>query len=136
MQPQLPKFLCMSWEWFFFYMIYLSLSVICLPPFPRLNAYKKDTFSKKHLDNCVLKSWDRNLNFWYTFSYKLLYSDEPRTVFINGNKIFFSQLIFVVMLAWVTCIKNQHIHKSKKTSKTTTKKTHPKKQENPHFINS
>lgn len=24
----------------------------------------------------------------------------------------------------------------KKTSKTTTKKTHPKKQENPHFINS
>lgn len=115
MQPQLPKFLCMSWEWFFFYMIYLNLSVICLPPFPKLNAYKKVTFSKKHLYNCVLKSWDRKLNFWYTFSYKLIQMKQEPYLLMETR--FFFQLIFVVMSAWLTCTKNQHIHKSKKQAK-------------------
>ena len=41
MQPQLPEFLCMSWEWFFLHDI-LNLSVISLPPFPKLNTCKKN----------------------------------------------------------------------------------------------
>lgn len=54
MQPQLPEFLCMSWEWFFLHDI-LNLSVISLPPFPKLNTCKKKvSFSKKHLGKCAL----------------------------------------------------------------------------------
>lgn len=126
MQPQLPEFLCMSWEWFF-YMIYLNLSVISLPPFPKLNTCKKVSFSKKHLGKGVLNPWDKNLNFWYTFSHKIIFRwSKNQPYLLMETRYFFPT--------------NFHSHVSlgylyKKLAHTQTKKTSKTKQKNPKQTN-
>lgn len=111
MQPQLPEFLCMSWEWFF-YMIYLNLSVISLPPFPKLNTCKKVSFSKKHLGKGVLNPWDKIIFRW----------SKNQPYLLMETRYFFPT--------------NFHSHVSlgylyKKLAHTQTKKTSKTKQKNP-----